>query len=160
MGMAFFSAAQTTIEITHESETRSFILYQPSGLTEASPLVFCLHGYTNWADFQMGYSSFNEVADANGFSVIYPDGVADGLGINHWNSWMAEDDVNDVDFIETILDQAIAEYNIDPLRVYSCGFSNGGMMSYTLACELSDRFAAVASVAGTMNPCLISCLQS
>ena len=143
--------AQETIAITHDGIDRSYILYAPSG-EGPFPLVLCLHGYTNNADFQMGYSGFNDIAEAENFIVIYPQGEPDDLGIDHWNAWLAQDDVNDVDFISTLIDEAILNHDADPTRVYSCGFSNGGIMSYTLACELNDRIAAVASVAGTMNP--------
>lgn len=151
ISLCFVSEAQETIQITHDGIERSYILYTPSG-EGPYPLVFCLHGYTNNADFQMGYSGFNDIAEAENFLVIYPQGEPDDLGINHWNAWLAQDDVNDVDFISTLIDEAVENHDADPTRVYSCGFSNGGIMSYTLACELNDRIAAVASVAGTMNP--------
>ncbi len=113
-------------------------------------MVLCLHGYTNNANFQMGYSGFNDVADEHGFMVVYPQGLPDELGINHWNADLDPEDVNDLGFIETLLDELIANNDADPSRLYSCGFSNGGIMSYTMACEITDRLAAVASVSGTM----------
>ncbi len=146
------SSAQETITMNFDGLERTYIQYIPANVQSPAPVVLNLHGYTNNADFQMGYSGMNEVADEHGFIVIYPQGTPDDLGINHWNAWLAEDDSDDFAFLLAILDELEANYDADPQRMYSCGFSNGGIMSYTLACNASDRFAAVASVAGTMNP--------
>ncbi|NQX92800.1 MAG: hypothetical protein HRT74_11880 [Flavobacteriales bacterium] len=150
VSVALKSNAQETFFVNHDGLDREYTLYQPLG-DGPFPLVFCLHGYTNNATFQMEYSAFNEVADQEGFMVIYPQGTNDDLGIPFWNAWMAEDSADDVGFIDYLIDLAIENHDADASKIYSCGFSNGGIMSYTLACELSHRIAAVASVAGTMN---------
>lgn len=152
LSCCFQGFSQENMELIHDGLTRTYIQYIPNNVQSPAPVVLNLHGYTNNADFQMGYSGMNAVADEHGFIVIYPQGTPDALGINHWNAWLAEDDVDDMGFLLAILDELEANYDADPTRMYSCGFSNGGIMSYTLACRQSERFAAVASVAGTMNP--------
>jgi polyhydroxybutyrate depolymerase len=87
-------------------------------------------------------------ADENGFIVCYPNGVDAS-----WNvGWAFGSDADDVGFLSTLVDSLSGEYNIDQKRLYSCGMSNGGFMSYKLACEASDKFAAIASVTGSMVP--------
>lgn len=117
--------------------------------TDPVPLVFNLHGITSNATQQELYSDMNSVADTAGFIVCYANGVG-----NAWNSGFTTPyfgGVDDVGFISVLIDTISANYNIDPARVYSCGMSNGGFMSFRLACELEDRIAAIASVTGTMT---------
>jgi polyhydroxybutyrate depolymerase len=73
------------------------------------------------------------------------------LGNNHWNVGWGSSTVNDVAFTAALIDSISLEYNINSDRIYSTGMSNGGFFSYLLACQLSDRIAAIASVTGTMN---------
>jgi polyhydroxybutyrate depolymerase len=144
--------AQTSVySIQHGGYTRSYRLHLPTGYTGSSPvpLVFNLHGYTSNAFQQEVYSNMNAVADTAGFIVCYPDGIN-----NAWNSGFSlpyGGGVNDVGLISTLIDEIASQYNINLARVYSCGMSNGGFMSYRLACDLDDRIAAVASVTGAMT---------
>lgn len=126
--------------------TRSSRIYVPPSYSPANPapLVFNLHGYTSNAQQQEFYSEMNAVADTAGFIVVYPDGLA-----ATWNSGLIPNSVNDVGFISVLIDSMQANYNIDLTRVYSCGMSMGGYMSFKLACELDDRIAAIASVTGS-----------
>lgn len=141
--------------------TRTALVYVPDNVASPAPVVLCLHGYTNNAVFQMEYSALNTVADEAGFVAVYPQGEPDELGINHWNADFDPSDVDDLAFLEALLDLLEADYDADPQRLYSCGFSNGGMMSYALACAIPDRIAAVASVAGTMPDNLLAdCVPS
>lgn len=136
--------------------SRSFILYTPPNMPSGvRPLVFNFHGYTNNMNFQMTYSEMNNVADVGKFYVVYPQGLPDQNGINHWNAWQDPTDVDDIGFIDALLTYLISSEPIDPARVYSCGFSNGGIFSYALAGQLSSRFAAVASVAGTITETML-----
>lgn len=150
--VAVVAPAQQTITGTlqHDGTERNYRLYIPSGYSSAEPtaLVFNLHGYTSNATQQEIYSGMNDVAEAGNFLVCYPNGIS-----NAWNvGWAFGSTANDVDFISTLIDLLADSYAIDPARVYSCGMSNGGFMSYRLACELNDRIAAVASVTGSMAP--------
>lgn len=146
--------AQQTIydTITHDGLQRSFILYVPDTYSPAqkTPLVINFHGYTSSAFEQMNFGDFRNIADTAGFLVVHPMGTTDNAGNTYWNSgWGGE--VDDIGFTEVLIDSLSENYNIDPDRVFSTGMSNGGFMSYTLACTLSDRIAAIASVTGTMN---------
>lgn len=158
-GVGFFPTlfAQQTItaSITHDGLTRSYILYVPASYSaeNSAPLVFNFHGYTSNASDQMWYGDFRPIADTAGFLVVHPQGtLLDGQ--THWNvgGWTTASTIDDVGFTVALLDSLSDQYNIDSDRVYSTGMSNGGFMSFLLACQASDRFAAIASVTGSMTP--------
>ncbi len=95
---------------------------------------------------------FNELADRDGFIVVYPDAVErnwnDGRGIASYRA--QRDNIDDVGYISALIDRFVAERNVDPERVYVTGMSNGALMSYRFACELSQKIAAIAPVCGLM----------
>jgi polyhydroxybutyrate depolymerase len=98
----------------------------------------------------MLYGDFRPIADTANFILVHPMGTLDGSNQPYWNSgWGGT--VDDIGFTRALIDSLSVDYAINPNRIYSTGMSNGGFMSYTLACELSDRIAAIASVTGTMN---------
>lgn len=145
--------AQSTLHtMQHDGLTRSYRLYVPASYNAntAVPLVFNLHGYTSNASQQEFYGDFRGIADTANFILVHPDGTLDGSGNRFWNAFGASGGVDDVGFISALIDKIDEDYNIDLNRVYSCGMSNGGFMSYRLACELSNRITAIASVTGTM----------
>ena len=149
-------AQQTLTEsITHDNLQRDYIIHVPSSynMNTSIPLVFCFHGYTSSANTIMSYTNFNYISDTAGFIVVYPQGTL-LQGSTHWNvgGWTSGSTTNDVGFISSLLDSISYEYNIDASRVYSTGMSNGGYMSFLLACQLSNKIAAVASVTGSMTP--------
>ncbi len=150
-------AAQQTIydSIEHDGRKRAFILYVPANYSgrEDVPLLFNFHGYSSNARNQMLYGDFRPLADTAGFLIVHPQGT-DLNGISHWNvgGWTVGSTADDVGFTEGLLDTLRARYRIDSMRVYATGMSNGGYMSLQLACQLSNRFAAVASVTGSMTP--------
>lgn len=151
---ALLSFGQQTINgsITHGGVQRTYILYVPASYSAANPapLVFNFHGYTSNAIAQMFYGEFRPIADTAGFLLVVPQGTIDGQGNTYWNAgWGGV--TNDVSFTEALLDNLSATYNVNQDRVYSTGMSNGGFMSYYLACNLSDRIAAIASVTGAMT---------
>ena len=148
------SYSQQTINgsITHGGLTRTYILYVPASYSAGTPapLVFNFHGYTSNATEQMFYGDFRSIADTAGFLLVHPMGTLDGSGQPYWNSgWGGT--VDDIGFTSALIDSLSLTYSINQDRVFSTGMSNGGFMSYTLACELSDRIAAIASVTGAMN---------
>ena len=151
---AFNGFSQQTINdtIVHGGLDRNFILYVPASYTPGTPapLVFNFHGYTSNAEQQMIYGDFRTIADTAGFILVHPNGTIDGTGSTHWNSGWGTG-VDDVGFTSAMIDSIASEYSIDLGRVFSTGMSNGGFMSYHLACELSNRIAAIASVTGTMT---------
>jgi polyhydroxybutyrate depolymerase len=99
----------------------------------------------------MWYGDFRTIADTANFIIVHPMGTTDNTGVTHWNVGWGGSTVDDIGFTEALIDDLIATYNIDNNRIYSTGMSNGGYMSYHLACNLSNRIAAVASVTGSMN---------
>lgn len=137
---------------TFDGLVRDYILFIPSGYNASSPtpLVINMHGYTSNASQQMLYTDFNSDADTAGYIVVYPNGVS-----NAWNSgfnFPYESGIDDVGFLNALIDTLSNNYNIDECRIHSTGMSNGGFMSYRLACELYDRIASIASVTGSMTP--------
>lgn len=156
LGLPYLGFSQQTINgtITHGGIQRDYILYVPANYTGSTsvPLVFNFHGYGSNASEQMGYGDFRSIADSVGFIIVHPMGTLDSMNITHFNVGWGGSAMDDVGFSEALLDSVSAAYNIDPTRVYSTGMSNGGYMSFYLACRLSDRIAAIASVTGSMTP--------
>ena len=107
----------------------------------------------------MYYTNFNNLANTkeNNFILIHPQGAPLNTVLtsssSHWNSggWTIGSTVDDVDFIDTIIKLVSQKYNLNQDRIYSTGMSNGGFMSYHLACNLSSKIAAIASVTGSMS---------
>ena len=143
--------------VQHLDLDREFYVYVPDGLNTPitlAPLLFNLHGYRRQALDFLGYSGFQSLADEDNFIVISARLYSAKHRPPHWNDsgWTSESPANDIDFISSLIDWAYAEYQIDLSRVYTTGKSNGGKMSYHLACNLGYRIAGVASVGGSMTP--------
>ena len=139
--------------IEHGGLERSFLIYVPKNIKENAPLVVAIHGYTSSAKTLMGYSGINQVADKEGFLVAYPQGTKDSRDNNFFNvgyEFHSDSKVNDVNFIREIVLNLTKDYQLNSKRVFATGMSNGGDMSYLLACTSSDLFTAVAPVAGVM----------
>jgi polyhydroxybutyrate depolymerase len=163
----FLSIAQNVLSqsvvrnMMHDGIQRSYRVYEPAIYdgSEAVPLIINLHGYTSNAFEQEVYGDFRPIADTANFILIHPDGTLDGTGTTFWNAFGSPSEtVDDIGFISALIDTIASDYNIDLNRVYSTGMSNGGFMSYKLACDLSNRITAIASVTGAMiNPAIISC---
>lgn len=155
LSVCAWSQQTITASIDHDGQERSYILYVPGSYdgSEAAPLVLNFHGYTSNANDQMWYGDFRAIADTAGFLIVHPQGSLLN-GITHWNvgGWTLGSTTDDVGFTEALLDELSSNYNIDQKRIYSTGMSNGGFMSFLLACQLSDRIAAIASVTGSMTP--------
>jgi polyhydroxybutyrate depolymerase len=142
-----------------KGQSRSYLLYVPPHLDNSQPVpvVFGFHGYTGTGPSFRDGTGFNDIAETNGFLVVYPEGEG---GDHSWNAGgccagarMA--DLEDVAFIRQIILGLKTIANIDPKRIYATGHSNGAMFVYRLACEMSDTFAAIAPVAGPLfySPC-------
>lgn len=151
------SFAQQTITSTiqHDGGTREYILYVPAAYTgvEPFPLVFNFHGFGSNATEQMWYGDFRAIADTANFLIVHPLGTLFN-NTPHFNvgGFTLGSTTDDVGFTAALIDSLSATYSIDPDRIYATGMSNGGFMSFLLACQLSDRFAAIASVTGSMTP--------
>lgn len=152
---AFQGIAQTSVDrsLTFEGDTRAYRIFIPKNYNASRPvpLVLNLHGYGSNAFEQEVYSNLRSVADTAGFIIVHPNGLIDALGRRYWNTFDAPgQSANDLGFLNRLLDTMQANFNIDRNRIYSTGMSNGGFMSYDLACRMSNRIAAIASVTGSM----------
>lgn len=134
--------------------TRTYLLNLPPNYysTSGFSLVIAMHGGGGSAKQFERTSLLSEKANEAGFIVVYPDGY--GL-IRTWNAGACcggavRDHVDDVKFISALIDRLVSKYKINPMKVYATGHSNGGMMCYRLACELSNKIAAIAPNASTM----------
>jgi polyhydroxybutyrate depolymerase len=116
------------------------------------PLVFVLHGGGGTSASVARLTGFSRIADSAGFIVAYPNAVNghwnDGRGVRRFRSH--RHGIDDVGFVRALIDKLVAECDADPSRVYATGISNGAMMCHRLGCELGERIAAIAPVAGGM----------
>ena len=159
IGCLNISNAQT-YSFDHDNVSRSYIVHLPPAYSSSNlhPMVINMHGYGSNAVQEQFYAEMNGVADTANFIVVYPDGVD-----NSWNSgqlWSYNPGINDVGFIAALIDTMINNFSIDSSMVYACGMSNGGFMSYRLACELENKIAAIASVTGVMSDSIYNNCQT
>ena len=146
------SDAQTLV---HDGETREYILYVPNSYDEttAVPLIFNFHGYGGNASEYMTYADMRSLAESENFILVYPQG-SNLDGSPHWNPSLPgnenKSNADDLGFIEALINKLETDYMIDRKRIYACGYSNGGMMSYGLASHKSNLIAAVGSISGVM----------
>jgi polyhydroxybutyrate depolymerase len=149
---------------------RTYRLYLPRHLPDRPvPLFIGLYGGLGWGDQFATTNHIEGLAESNGFIVVHPDGTKlaggplaerNGGRGGVWNGGIccgvaSRSDADDVGFIAALIDQLEADHDIDPHRVFAFGHSNGGIMSYRLACELADRIVGIGVVAGTLgiDPC-------
>ncbi|MCC6791535.1 MAG: polyhydroxybutyrate depolymerase [Thermomicrobiales bacterium] len=150
--------SQAASLVTADGRTRTYRIFVPSGYDPATPapLVLVFHGAGGNGAQVEKQTGFDDLAEEEGFIVVYPDGTTspDRELVPTWNAghccgYALKEAVDDVAFVDQLLDQVEADYAIDASRVYAAGFSNGSMFTYRLACDLAGRFAAVATVSGT-----------
>ena len=142
-----------SFEFNDNGQIRDYYLYRPSSIQDNAPLVFVLHGYGGSAGGMIGYSDMNLIAAEYGFAVCYPEGISDQGGANFWNvgyEMHENQTVDDVAFISSLANYLQDEYGFDSQNTFVTGFSNGGDMSYMLACQANNIFRAIAPVAGCM----------
>ena len=143
-------------DLKHDGLDRYYFIYKPDNLNTniSVPVLFALHGYGSSALSHLTYTNYFPLADRDNFIVLYPQGTTTSTLSSHWNvgGWTSKSTVKDIEFIETIIDLVKDKIQIDETRIYSSGMSNGGYMSYSLACNLSVKIAAIASVTGSMTP--------
>jgi polyhydroxybutyrate depolymerase len=152
--LSMHSFSQTTVidSMPFGGVQRTYRLYIPAKYksTTAVPLVLNLHGLGSNAMQQEAYGDFRPIADTADFILVHPNGTQTAAG-QGWNNFGAlGTGVDDVGFLSALIDKVSSKYSIDKNRIYSTGMSNGGFMSYDLACFLNTRIAAIASVTGSM----------
>jgi len=147
----WLQAQTVSSSFMHGGISRDYAVYLPTNFSASDtyPVVLNLHGYGSNGAQQALVSEMNDVADTANFLVVYPEGTLDATFTTFWNANYGAT-VDDIGFLNALLDTLISNYNIDTNRIYSTGYSNGAIMSNTLACA-TNRFAAIAGVAGTMS---------
>ncbi len=134
-----------------DGQWRHYLLYKPDGLSIPAPTVFVLHGYGSNMYQMMLYSQMNQVADTGKFLVVYPQGTTDPNGKRYWNAGFSPLGARDTLFLNRLIQHLTDSLGIaDRNRIYMCGMSNGGIMTYYMACFAGRYLAAIGSVAGSM----------
>ncbi len=147
-----FSSITTT-----DGQVRSYLVSDLSG-DEPAPLLFVLHGFGGNAQAMNSSTNIENSLDAYDLDavVVYPNGTGAEQGLpQSWNAgtccpFATFEFVDDVAFFDELITGLIAQYDIDTTRVWVVGHSNGGMMAYRLACELSTRITAIGVAAGAL----------
>lgn len=154
-------SAQKYFPSKWQDRSRNALIYLPKNYSPSDklPLVINMHGFTNTASFQFEYSQFHKTADSVKCIVLYPEGI--GLRWNSGTFFFVGSDVDDVGYLGDLMDRVAVLYNADLSKVYSMGYSAGGFMSYKLACDLTNRVAAIApDVASMVFDNLSSCVPA
>ena len=152
------SASDASIISTSTTETsaaeRPFEVFAPSSYSPDAPmpLVVLLHGFGASGAIQEAYFRLEPLAEQRGFLFVHPDGTINALGKRFWNATDAccgfSSTVDDSAYLMSLIEQVQAQFNVDPKRICLVGHSNGGFMSYRMACEHADTIAAIVSLAG------------
>jgi polyhydroxybutyrate depolymerase len=134
---------------------RTYLVHIPPSYDpqKPAPVVLAFHGAIMNGRMMAYFSGLNKKSDQAGFIVVYPNGTGRGDIFLTWNAggiWMLANQADDVAFVNCLLDDLNRLTPIDRKRVFATGMSNGAMMAYRVAAELSERIAAIAPVAGTM----------
>lgn len=137
-------------QFVYQNRLRTYWMYLPKNysVNEKLPLVIQMHGFTLDGKFHMQYTEYNKIADTARCIVVYPNGID-----KRWNSgtfFFVQSNVDDVGFLSELIDRMHLKYNIDLEKVYAGGYSAGGFMSYKLACDLTNRIAAISPVVASM----------
>lgn len=145
--VSFYAKNRSDGTIVSSGESREYLLHVPRSLDRAKPaaLVLSLHGAGGWPALQRDLSGWNELADREGFLVVYPAGRKTA-GPRVWH--LAGE--RDPRYIADLIDKLRREHNIDPKRIYVNGLSNGAGMSFALSCRMPERFAAVGMVGAAL----------
>lgn len=132
---------------------RSYLVHVPPSYDPGrpTPVVLAFHSAAMNGAGMARFCGLNEKADRSGFLVVYPNGTGATPFLLYWDAGGVRGrPSDDVGYVAKLLDDLATFANVDPKRVYATGMSNGAMMCYRLAAELSERIAAIAPVAGTM----------
>jgi polyhydroxybutyrate depolymerase len=135
---------------------REYVLHMPPGVNKdtPAPLVMMFHGLYTVALTQ-SQTRFGDLSNENGFILVYPKGIGASWNGGECCGLAVQDNVDEAAFVRQILSDLKTIVTVDPKRIYAAGFSSGAILTYRLACEMSDVFAAIAPVSGTLffEPC-------
>ncbi len=145
----------STDRIRHDGVQRYYDVYTPDVLLIDAPVIIVLHGGFGNKETAADTSRFHELADTEGFVVVYPNALA-RRGNRHWNSggprdverWQGRNGVDDVGFLEKVINKVRRRYPVGS-AAFVVGMSRGGMMAYHLACR-SDKFDGFAPVGASL----------
>lgn len=143
------------VEFFHDEYLRRTKFYIPKKLKKRKrSLILCLHNENETPESMMRLTrrGFNKLADQNGFIVGYPEGLneywndgrEDSISLSHYNN------IDDVGFVERLIDYGVDSFRVDPSRIFVTGLSNGGFMTFRLACEISKKIKGIAVVSASL----------
>jgi polyhydroxybutyrate depolymerase len=152
-------AGDYELSLSNEGDTRNVVLHLPPAYDGDAqlPLIIVLHGGAGNGEQIQRLTEMDADADDYGFVVAYPDGSGRGEeGLFTWNAghccaYALTNQIDDVGFLNLLIDNLLSHYSIDPSRVYITGISNGGMMAYRSGAELADKVAGIAPIAGSLG---------
>jgi polyhydroxybutyrate depolymerase len=162
---ATVDAGDSTQTLVLDGGGRTYNLHIPPGLdlSKPAPLVFAFHGGGQSATAFEAFAHIQPKADASGFILVEPEGTValPGLSPGTLDVWNAGNccelaaqintDVDDVGFVRAMIDTITQQVCVDPKRIFAAGFSNGAMLAHRLACQLSDKIAAITAVSGGLG---------
>lgn len=139
-------------QLSFAGQTRTYRVYVPPALdaSRPAPLVLVMGGVGDTADSMANATGFDHEADTGNFVVAYAEGINQNWAAGFCCAGPDSNAVDDVGYLNHLLDRLEADHKIDPARVYAVGVSAGAMMAYRLGCQDADRIAGVGSVAGAM----------
>ena len=148
--LLFYGGYDDTVDLpvqtlTYDNIVREYYVSYPENSDSSVPLIINMHGFGSYAIQQKNYSQMDSYAHSKGVAVVYPEAINNSWNVGTGRGLNRQDDVG---FINVLIDSIATDYNIDLNRIYACGMSNGGYMSYELICSLSDKITAFGSVTG------------
>ena len=148
--LLFYGGYDDTVDLpvqtlTYDNVVREYYVSYPENSDSSVPLIINMHGFGSYAIQQKNYSQMDSYAHSKGVAVVYPEAINNSWNVGTGRGLNRQDDVG---FINVLIDSIATDYNIDLDRIYACGMSNGGYMSYELICSLSDKITAFGSVTG------------
>lgn len=142
----------------HNGINRTYDLYIPENTKVGAPLMLMLHGFTSDKETIRRISNMDALAMKHGFAVVYPQGEKSSYSFfgqrieeNHWNAGLLLSDIDDVNFLVELTKYLQETFELSSEQTFVSGFSNGGFMAYTLACEASEVFKGIGVVSGMMS---------
>ena len=148
--LLFYGGYDDTVDLpvqtlTYDNIVREYYVSYPENNDSSVPLIINMHGFGSYAIQQKNYSQMDSYAHSKGVAVVYPEAINNSWNVGTGRGLNRQDDIG---FINVLIDSIATDYNIDLDRIYACGMSNGGYMSYELICSLSDKITAFGSVTG------------
>jgi polyhydroxybutyrate depolymerase len=146
-------AVATTTAAAAPDPTRPYTVHVPPGYAASKPaaLLVMLHGYGATGAIEDKYLNLNAATDAHGMLYVYLDGKVDSTGKQYWNATDAccdldHTNVDDSAYVDAVIHSTEQQYAVDKHQIFVVGHSNGGFMSYRMACDHADEIAGIVSL--------------